>query len=191
MELPVARPGDGHSLAALVDGMNAPEERRPPWWQVLTVGSNPKVTLVRIVVLVGVTWLVFGNVLRFVRVSGISMEPTYRSNAVNVVNRWAYRRSEPRRGDVVAVRTTGESILYLKRVVGLPGERVAFERGQLLVDGRPLAEPYVKERAPWNEAELELGPDEYFLVGDNRGMAPRDHTHGAFQRERIVGKILW
>ena len=74
---------------------------------------------------------------------------------------------------------------------GLPGERVAFERGQLLVDGRPLAEPYVKERAPWNEAELELGPDEYFLVGDNRGMAPRDHTHGAFQRERIVGKILW
>lgn len=171
--------------------MNDPEKQRPPWWQVLAIGSNPKVTLVRIVVLVGLAWMVFGNVLRFVRVSGISMEPTYRSNSVHLVNRWSYRRSEPRRGDVVAVRTTGESILYLKRVVGLPGERVAFERGQLLVDGRPFAEPYVKERAPWNEAELELGPDEYFLVGDNRGMAPRDHTHGAFPRGRIMGKILW
>jgi signal peptidase I len=171
--------------------MNSPEKPRPPWWQVLVIGRNPKFTLVRIVVVAGLVWLVFGNILRPVRVSGVSMEPTYRSNAINLVNRWAYRSSEPGRGDVVAVRTTGESILYLKRVVGLPGERVAFERGTLLVNGRPFAEPYVKQRSPWNEAELELGPDEYFLVGDNRSMPARDHTHGAFRRERIVGRILW
>lgn len=170
--------------------MKTPEAPRPPWWQVVTVGSNPRVTLVRVVVVVGLAWFVFGNVLRPIRVAGISMEPTYRLNSVNLVNRWAYRRSPPARGDVVAVRMAGESILYLKRIVGLPGERIAFERGLLLVDGQPLPEPYVRNRAPWNEAALQLGPDEYFLVGDNRGMAARDHTHGAFARGRIVGRIL-
>ncbi len=165
--------------------------QRPPWWQVFLVGRNPRLTLVRIAIITGVAWFVFGNVLRPIRVAGVSMEPTYRLHAINFVNRWAYRSSTPRRGDVVAVRMAGESILYLKRIVGLPGERVAFDRGQLLVDGRPVAEPYVKHRAPWNESELALGPDEYFLVGDNRSMPARDHTHGAFAAQRIVGRILW
>ena len=147
--------------------------------------------MVRIAVTAGLAWVVFGHVLRPIRVSGISMEPAYRLNSVNFVNRIAYRVASPNRGEVVAVRMAGESVLYLKRVVGLPGETVAFERGQLLVDGKALREPYVKNRAPWNEAELHLGPDEYFLVGDNRGMSARDHTHGAFPRERIVGRILW
>ena len=157
----------------------------------ILVGSNPRLTLVRIAVVVGLAWFVFGQVLRPIRVAGVSMEPTYRLNAVNFINRWAYRDSSPQRGDVVGVRMAGESILYLKRVVGLPGERIAFERGQLLVDGQPIQEPYVRHRAPWNEAELQLAHDEYFLVGDNRGMPARDHTHGAFARHRIVGRILF
>lgn len=171
--------------------MSETEAVRPPWWRVFLVGRNPRVTAVRTVVWIGLAWFVFGQVLRPMRVAGISMEPAYRLNAVNFVNRWAYRWREPGRGDVVAVRMAGESVLYLKRIIGMPGERIRFEKGQVLIDGEPLDEPYVKNRAPWNEDELLLGSDEYFLVGDNRGMSARDHTHGAFKRERIVGRALW
>ncbi len=163
---------------------------RPPLWRVLLVGSNIRVTLIRAGVLAMLSWGIFGYVLRPVRVAGISMEPTYRLQQVNFVNRWSFRFREPGRGDVVGVRMAGESVLYLKRIIGLPGERVRFVRGQVYINDEPLDEPYVKHRAPWNEAELELGPDEYFLVGDNRGMAARDHTHGAFSRGRLVGKVL-
>jgi signal peptidase I len=164
-----------------------------PWWHYLwigVIGRSPRRTAVRIAVYVVVAWGVFGYVLRPMRVAGISMEPTYKLNQVNFINRWSYLKREPQRGDVVAVRMAGESVLYLKRIIGLPGERVRIRQGQVYIDDEPLREEYVKNRAPWNESEMELGPDEYFLVGDNRGMALRDHEHGAVRRSKIVGKVL-
>lgn len=164
-----------------------------PWWRYLiwgVVGRNPRFTAVRVVVYVVLAWAVFGHLLRPMRVAGVSMEPTYRLGQVNFINKLAYLRSGPGRGDVVGIRMAGESVLFLKRVVGLPGERIRFERGQLYVNDEPLREDYVKHRAPWTEPELQLGPDEYFLVGDNRGMRSRDHEHGAVRRSKIVGRIL-
>lgn len=164
-----------------------------PWWRIVligVIGRSPRLTLIRIVFYVVLAWGVFGYVLRPMRVAGISMEPAYKLNRVNFINRWSYRSKEPQRGDVVAVRMAGESVLFLKRIIGLPGERIRFQRGQVYVNDEPLEESYVKYRAPWNEAEIELGSDEYFLVGDNRGMASRDHDHGAVRRSKIVGKVL-
>ena len=163
------------------------------WWRFLligVIGRSPRRTAIRIVLYVALAWGVFGYILRPMRVAGISMEPAYKLNQVNFINRWSYRSKEPQRGDVVAVRMAGESILFLKRIIGLPGERIRFHRGQVYVNDEPLQEEYVKHRAPWNEPEMELGPDEYFLVGDNRGMAARDHDHGAVRRSKIVGKVL-
>jgi signal peptidase I len=164
--------------------------RARPWWLVFIAGRNPRVTLIRAVVWALAAWLVFGFVLRPVKVDGISMEPTYRGGQINLLNRWSFKFSPPARGDVVGVKTTGESILYLKRIVGLPGERIRFERGRIYINDEPLEEPYLRNPAPWNEAELLLGPDEYFLVGDNRTMPARNHTHGAFLRSKLVGRVL-
>jgi signal peptidase I len=174
---------------------NAASDNEPSrsWWRIVligVIGRSPRFTVIRILCYVVLAWGVFGYVLRPMRVAGISMEPTYKLNQVNFINRWSYRSSEPQRGDVVAVRMAGESVLYLKRIIGLPGERVVFHRGQVFINGEELPEPYVKNRAPWNDPEMELGPDEYFLVGDNRGMAARDHDHGAVRRSKIVGKVL-
>ena len=64
------------------------------------------------------------------------MLPTYRSNRVNFVNRLSYRFHEPRRGDVVAIRLSGFSVMFMKRIIGLPGESVAFHEVRFHGDRR-------------------------------------------------------
>ena len=83
-------------------------------------------------------------------------------------------------------------MLYVKRVVGLPGERVAISGGQVQINGTPLAEPYVRHRRPWDVAEVTLGPREYFVIGDNRGMSVGDHDFGRVTVDRIArqGRVL-
>ena len=156
----------------------------------LLIGKNPKVTLIRIVVLVTACGVIFGFVLLPIRVTGISMLPAYPNRSLNVVNRLAYFRHEPQRGDVVSIRLTGPHGLFMKRVIGLPGETVAFVDGRVLINGTLLDEPYEKFSCDWNRPPVTLAADEYFFVGDNRSMPEADHTFGIQKRNRIVGKVL-
>ena len=164
----------------------------PTWWlRTILIGRKPKFTLVRIAVLVVTTFVVFKFILLPpVRINGPSMLPTFRENSIHFVNRLAYVWHEPRRGDVVSIRLAGNSIMYLKRIVGEPGETIEFSDGRLLVNGRVLDEPYVKSPCRWDMPPQKLGPDEYFVVGDNRVMPIEDHYLGAAARSRIVGKVL-
>ena len=163
---------------------------RPAWWQIVLVGRNPRFTVVRIAAYVLLVVVVFGLVLIPIRVAGPSMEPTYRIGQVNAVNRLSFKFHPPARGDVVGVRMAGESVIYLKRIVGLPGERIQFRRGKIYINDEPLDEPYLRNPAPWNEAQMQLGDDEFFIVGDNRTMSAKDHTHGAFRRSDLIGRVL-
>lgn len=162
------------------------------WVRTIIIGRNPRLTLVRIVVVVVTAVVLFKFILLPVRVDGPSMLPTYKQGAVNFVNRLAYRSSEPKRGDVVAVRYSGHSIMLMKRVVGLPGETIEYVNGRLSVNGRLLDEPYVKNPCDWNvrPTHYQLRDDEYYVVGDNRSMPFEAHQQGAARRERIVGRIL-
>jgi len=125
------------------------------------------------------------------------MEPAYHDHSVNFVNRLAFLRHEPRRGDVVGIRLTPPSglssphIMYLKRIIGLPGETISFVGGRPRVNGQTLDEPYEKRSCDWNMAPVTLGADEYFVVGDNRTMPQENHVFGKAERSRIVGKALW
>jgi signal peptidase I len=161
-----------------------------PWWRVVLVGRNPRRTLLRIIVLIIGAVLLRQFVVLPIKVDGISMLPTYKSNAVNFVNRLAYVFGKPQRGDVVAIRMAGEHIMLLKRVVGLPGERVAFHRGRLLIDGEAIEEPYVKLPWRWEMPPVEVGPDELYVVGDNRSMAWADHKQGRASKRQIVGRAI-
>ncbi len=171
----------------------APPSPKPcPLWQRLIIGRKPKRTLLRAAVLAALCWLVIKFAFLPARVSGLSMAPTYSGVGINVINRLAYRWHPPRRGDVVAVRLlAGERVMLLKRVIGLPGETLAIERGVVLIDDKPIEEPYVKHRAPWQLRPRKLGPDTYFLIGDNRGMPQEMHDFGATQGRNIVGKVCW
>src|SRR6267142_1899783 len=98
--------------------MGTDSETPPPsWLRVVAIGRNPKFTFVRIVILVVGCFLISHYVLLPIRVEGVSMLPTYRGNRVNFVNRLAYFRSEPQRGDVVGIRLAGPSVMYLKRII--------------------------------------------------------------------------
>lgn len=170
----------------------------PPWLSRVLVGRNPKRTLVRIGVLVAVCYVVFFSRLLLlpIRVEGISMMPTYVEGHANFINRLAYWFHEPRRGDVVGVvpkHTAGKvlpSNMYLKRIIGLPGETVAFHKGFAIINGKPLNEPWVKFPCDWEAPPEQLGATDYYVVGDNRSMARTDHEKGKAFRKQIIGKVL-
>lgn len=179
-------------------GPDTSSTRAPvPLWRRLVFGRNPKRTLLRATVLLVAAVVVFKFVLLPVRIDGTSMEPTYHDHAINFINRLAYIGRRPRRGDVVGVRfsaphgLSSPHVMYLKRLIGLPGETVAIRRGVVFIDGQPLEEPYVRAREPWEESPRTLKAGEYFVIGDNRGMPKDLHEHGTMDANRIVGKVLW
>jgi signal peptidase I len=157
----------------------------------LVLGRDPRRTLFRIAVLAILSYVTFGWLLTPIRVRGISMEPGYEDGRLNLVNRAVYRLRVPARGDVVAIRLAGPHVLYVKRVVALPNERVAIVRGVVQIDGLPLSEPYVRHRQAWNYSEVTVGPREYFVIGDNRAMRMSEHDFGRVDARRIIGTLAF
>ena len=104
-------------------------------------GQNPRRTAVRVLVLAAVSFITFRWVLIPIRTEGSSMLPTYTPDRLHFVNRLAYGAGGPARGDVVAIQMAGPHVVYVKRIVGLPGERVAIAGGQVQINGTALAEP--------------------------------------------------
>lgn len=155
------------------------------------LGPNPRATFVRASALVAAAVVVFGWVLLPVRLSGSSMLPTYGDGELNFANRAAFWVGAPARGDVVAIRMAGPHVVYVKRIVGLPGERLEIVAGTVMINGTPLVEPFVVRRSAWTLAPVDIGRDEYFVIGDNRAMAIEDHDLGRVERARIIGKLLF
>lgn len=168
------------------------EASTPPWWVCVLVGRRPWRTLARVLCLIGLSAFLFKVVLIPIRVQGTSMTPAYQDGSINFINRWAYRWSPIKRGDVVGIQLLGPNGLILKRVIGLPGERLAIKHGVVHINGQPLTEPYVHRASrKWELTECKLGPEEYYVVGDNRGMPLADHFHRAIKRSDIAGKVLF
>lgn len=139
---------------------------------------------------------VVGNVARPLtsrpfHVLGPSMEPTYRSGQTVLVQ--DYASTDPQRGDVVIFHPLENAQLpSMKRVVGLPGERVRVEaQGAVTINGAPLHEPYIKTGGnPLGVIAVTLGLGEYFLLGDNRPNSFDSRSFGPIPRADIVGKVV-
>jgi signal peptidase I len=160
------------------------------WVRTAVIGRNPRSTLVRVAVLIITCFVVFKFILLAIQVEGISMLPACPDRSWNLVNQLAYLRHGPQRGDIVSIRLAGVHGMYLKRIIGLPGETVEFANGRVLIDGEVLDEPYEKSPCDWNYPPVKLGPDEYFAVGDNRTMPWPMHKFGRVGRDHVVGKAI-
>ncbi|MCC6381172.1 MAG: signal peptidase I [Dehalococcoidia bacterium] len=132
-------------------------------------------------------WLSFRPVVAI----GPSMRPALAGDpGIGFENLWSYRLHDPHRGDIVSIESAiTEPQLLAKRVIGLPGETVAIVAGGVLIDGRPLAEPYVtygsdEDLEPWL-----LGPGEYWVMGDNRQDSLDSRAFGPVDREDFHGQI--
>ncbi len=151
-------------------------------------GRHPRRTLIRLSLLVALTVVLFKFFILPIQVSGSSMEKTYLDGRVNFVNRLAYTWAKPRRGDVVAIRVPTERDMLLKRIVGLPGERVALFDGEVFINGKRLDEPYVRLKHGYGMKELPpLEPNYYFVIGDNRKIS----VYFPVPVWQIVGKVMF
>src|SRR5438309_34153 len=105
--------------------------RKPgyPWYVRIIVGRNPLYTLFRALIWAVFLLVMFKVVFLGIRVRGQSMEPNFHDGQIHVINRLAYYRHPPKRGDVIAFRAAEYDALILKRIVGLPGETVSIHRG--------------------------------------------------------------
>lgn len=157
----------------------------------IAIGRSPKRTVIRAGATAVALFIVFRFVVTPVVTRGISMEPTFRDGTPHLVNPFRYRRHDPAPGDVVVISLAGRRVFYLKRVLAGPGERVAFDGGRLMVDGAARPEPYLADRGDWTMPEVALGPDEFFVAGDNRSVPIEEHKVGVVRREKIMGGILF
>lgn len=129
-------------------------------------GPRPTRTFFRVLLWSLLSLAFFHHLLVPIQIIGSSMSPTYASGQLNLVNRWSYAGRMPNRGDVIAVRADGE--LLLKRIVAVPGETIAIVKGEIEVDGKPLADEFSNRKVPWEMESITLGANEFFVIGDNR-----------------------
>ncbi|HAH04303.1 TPA: signal peptidase I [Candidatus Komeilibacteria bacterium] len=125
-------------------------------------------------------------------VEGASMEPTFESNEYLIVDELSYRFTEPTRGDVVVFRYQKDPRqFFIKRVVGLPGDKIEINDGTVYVNGNRLAEGYLDKMrlADSSLPEVTLTEDQYFLMGDNRANSLDSRIFGPVDRSYIVGKV--
>ncbi|HXF44454.1 MAG TPA: signal peptidase I [Candidatus Paceibacterota bacterium] len=125
-------------------------------------------------------------------VSGSSMEPNFENGDYLLVDELAYRFREPERGEVVVFRYPGDRrVYYIKRIIGLPGERVVINEGKVEIykDGEEmiLNEPYVLKMDTREKTDVTLGPGQYFVMGDNRNFSFDSRRWGSLSEGDIIG----
>ncbi|MCM1427060.1 MAG: signal peptidase I [Eubacterium sp.] len=128
-------------------------------------------------------------------VIGDSMEPALYNGQEILINRFVYKLSSPKRGDVVVFLPNGNqnTHYYVKRIIALPGETIQIVNGKVYIDGELLEEDESYDKiidAGVAENEITLETDEYFVLGDNRNSSEdsRSDNIGAIEKKNIIGK---
>jgi signal peptidase I len=131
-----------------------------------------------------------------VKVEGTSMMPTLDDQERIFINKFVYRFHFEKidRGDTVVFWFPGDpSKSYIKRVIGMPGDRVEVRDGSVVVNGTPLEEDYVPQEYR-DQSEMRpttVGTDEYFVLGDHRSSSNDSRTWGMVPRRYIYGKAVF
>jgi signal peptidase I len=145
-------------------------------------------------VLIAVVSIVF--IYQPVKVEGTSMMPGLSDQERIFINKFTYRfgLGSIERGDTVVFEFPGDtSKSYIKRVIGLPGDRVRIDRGQVYVNGQALEEDYVEPdyRDDVSKPEVVVDPDEYYVLGDHRNSSSDSRVWGTVPRKFIYGKAVF
>jgi signal peptidase I len=129
-----------------------------------------------------------------VKVEGTSMQPQLRDEDRLFINKFVYHFSKIERGDVVVFNYPRDpSKSYIKRVIALPGDDLRIDKGQVYVNGRQIAEPYVPEEFESDRSidEEVIPAGEYFVMGDHRSISSDSRDFGPVKRNLIYGKAAF
>ncbi len=166
--------------------------------------------IVQTILLALVLFLLIRNVIQNFRIDGISMEPNFHNGQFLIVNRFAYCPGlhldinplnihwqktwclrQPRRGDVIVFEYPKDlSRDFIKRVIGLPGDTVEIRGDKVYVNGRLLPEPFGPNHGSMSYGPVTVGPNEVFVLGDNRNNSSDSRTWGNLPMDYIIGKAL-
>jgi signal peptidase I len=161
-----------------------------------------KVILIALAIILPVRYFVFQPFI----VSGSSMEPNYSDGQYLIIDELSYRFSDPERGDVLVIRYPKDrKQFFIKRVIGLPGEKIEIDNGRVTIvndknpDGITLDEAYLPSQGlsfPHNTSvvggkkTITLKSDEYFMMGDNRLASSDSRDWGPLDEDDIIGKVF-
>lgn len=149
--------------------------------------------LTDIAVVAGVAMFLFVYFFEVVTVSGTSMEPSFANGDVLCLDKFMYKFVMAERFDVIAFKTDNSDTVYVKRIIGLPGEKVQIKNGSVYIDGR-LLEDDIEAESILNSGDageiLTLLEDEYFVLGDNRNNSEdsRFASIGVVKEADIIGR---
>ncbi len=130
------------------------------------------------------------------QVKGASMEPNFHDGEYILTNKYEYRFHQPQRGDVVVFKSPqNPEIDYIKRIIGLPGERIKIVNNHFYINDVQLEEPYIaNDLYTYNGSYLSAGeeitipPDYYFVSGDNRPRSSDSREWGPIHKSAIIGR---
>lgn len=129
-------------------------------------------------------------------VKGASMEPTYQQGDYLIVDELSYKFHEPQRGDVIIFKFPEDtSQFFIKRIIGLPGETLAIKDTNVVIKNKEYPEGFLLEEAYIFDAtkdvlEIRLDDNEYFVMGDNRGVSHDSRRWGPLNKTFVLGKVF-
>jgi signal peptidase I len=150
-----------------------------------------KVVILALLIVLPIRYFLFQPFI----VKGQSMEPNFHTGDYLIVDEISYRFSDPKRGDVIVFKYPLQpNQRYIKRVIGLPGEKVEIKNGLVFINGNPLDESsYLSQKLFTDEKgfhEIILEKDQYFVLGDNRISSSDSRVWGVVPRDKIIGKVF-
>lgn len=154
-------------------------------------------SLIKDILIAIVLALLFMQFIKPTIVQQTSMEPTLHPNDYLLLNKQAYRFSEPERGDIVVFHTdlkteSGTEKLLIKRIIGLPGETISIMDGGVYIDGNLIKEDYLPDDllTLGEVMDYKIPKSSYFVMGDNRPVSNDSRQLGTIKKSRFIGKAF-
>lgn len=129
-------------------------------------------------------------------VSGASMEPNFKSGDYLIIDELTYKFKEPERGEVIIIKAPGGSVFYIKRIVGLPYEKIEIKQNKVFISQMgnggefELKENYINGADTYPDGVYKLKEKEYLVFGDNRPRSLDSREFGPIAKNSIIGKVL-